>query len=351
VVELAPDILLLCGGTDGGNRDVIRHNADALAESALACPIVVAGNREMADDVAAALRAAGKTPMLTANVMPELERLDIEPARAAIRDIFMHRIVHAKGIDRARARFDAVLMPTPAAVLDGAQLLADGVQGRRGHGSVMVVDPGGATTDVHSIGSGEPTEAGVLRTGLPEPYAKRTVEGDLGMRHNVTSIVAAVGLDALAEDAGLDADAAQRALAHAAAHVDMLPATDSERRFDEALVRAAIRLAVTRHAGTRETVYTAQGPVQVQRGKDLSSVALVVGTGGAVVHARDPAAVLAVVLARDSEPGSLRPRAPRLALDAEYVLYAAGLLAQVEPAVAFDLATHHLATLEEGVPG
>lgn len=350
VVELAPDILLLCGGTDGGNRDVIAHNAHALAASPLACPIVVAGNREMSDDVTAMLRAAGRTATPTANVMPELDRLDIEPARAAIRAIFMQRIVHAKGIDRASARFDAVLMPTPAAVLDGARLLADGLAGRRGHGPLVVVDPGGATTDVHSIGSGEPAEPGVLRTGLPEPYAKRTVEGDLGVRHNAACIAAAVGLDVLAADAGIALEVAQRALEAVTADAGMLPATEPARRFDEALVRAAIRIAMLRHAGSRETVYTAQGPVQVQRGKDLTHVGLVIGTGGAIVHARDPAAILDVALARDTEPGSLRPRAPRLCVDAHYVLYAAGLLAQAEPAIAFDLATNPLSMLE-GVSG
>jgi len=44
---------------------------------------------------------------------------------------------------------------------------------------------------------------------------------------------------------------------------------DITRDRAESLVRAAIRVAVARHAGTRETVYTAQGPVSVQRGKDL----------------------------------------------------------------------------------
>ena len=36
--------------------------------------------------------------------IPSLDTLDIEPARAAIRDVFMQRIVHAKGIDRALVR-------------------------------------------------------------------------------------------------------------------------------------------------------------------------------------------------------------------------------------------------------
>jgi uncharacterized protein (TIGR01319 family) len=348
IVDAAPDILLLCGGTDGGNRDVVVHNARALAASALACPVVVACNREATDEAVATLAAAGKTAIATANVLPGLDTLDIEPARAAIRDVFMRRIVAAKGIERAAARFDAVLMPTPAAVLEGARLLADGTPRRAGHGPLVVIDPGGATTDVHSIGRGEPSTPGVIRHGLPEPYAKRTVEGDLGMRHNAEAIAAAAGVDAIAADAGLTVATATAAIAALHADVESLPRDGAQFALDAALARAAIRIAMARHAGTCETVYTAQGPVSVQRGKDLGDVRLVIGTGGALVHARDAAAILAVAAADPSDPRSLRPRAPRFAIDRRYVLYAAGLLAEVAPDAAFDLATRHLDLLTEG---
>ncbi len=166
------------------------------------------------------------------------------------------------------------------------------------------------------------------------------------MRHNVAAIVAAVGLDTLAANAGLGIEEAGGALSRVEASVEMLPATDIERQMDEALVRAAVDIAMKRHAGTVETVYTAQGPVQVQRGKDLSAVGWVIGTGGAIVHARDPASILAVACTDTRDPGSLRPRAPRLAVDADYLLYAAGLLAQVDPVAAFDCARNHLRLLD-----
>ena len=347
IVALAPDIVLLCGGTDGGNATVILHNAHALAAAPLACPVVVAGNREATDEACAVLREAGRSAVATANVMPELNVLDIEPARAAIRDIFMHRIVQAKGIERAAARFDAVLMPTPAAVLEGARLAADGTARSPGLGPLIVVDPGGATTDVHSIGKGEPSEPGVLRHGLPDPYAKRTVEGDLGMRHNAGTIVAQAGLEGVAADARLAVADAAAMLDAVTRDVERLPASDAERRFDAALARAAIRIAVTRHAGTRDTVYTAQGPVQVQRGKDLGAFHLVVGTGGALVHAASPAALLAAALADPADPRSLRPRDVRFAVDRGYALYAVGLLAQVDAEAALALARAQL-QVEEG---
>jgi uncharacterized protein (TIGR01319 family) len=346
IERLAPDIVLLCGGTNGGNSEVILHNARVLAESSLRCPVVVAGNRETTDEIVALLSRDGRTVIGAANVLPALDTLDIEPARAAIRDVFMHRIVKAKGIDRAGARIDGVLMPTPAAVLEAARMLGDGVEGRAGLGAVVVVDPGGATTDVHSIGAGEPATPGVIRHGLPEPHAKRTVEGDLGMRHNAAAIAAVAGIDALAALAGVTPQEASAALARIGADVEVLPATDKEARLDEALVRAAVDVAMTRHAGTLETVYTAQGPVQMQRGKDLTEAAWLIGTGGAIVHARDPAAVLRAACAQSGKPAQLRPRAPRLALDAEYLLFAAGLLAQVDPVAAFDCAQRHLRIVE-----
>ncbi|MGQ9368181.1 methylaspartate mutase accessory protein GlmL [Azospirillum sp. ST 5-10] len=344
---LAPDILLLAGGTDGGNRAVILENAAALARSALDCPIVVAGNRVVADAVRDTLAGGGKSVLVAGNVMPEFGRLDLEPARAAIRRVFIERIVHAKGMDRAQGMLDAVLMPTPAAVLEGARLLAEGLPGRPGLGPLLVVDIGGATTDVHSVCSGEPSRSGVLVQGLPEPHLKRTVEGDLGMRHNAASIADAVGLERLAADAGLAPERARSLLALVTADVERVPDGPEEAAFDRALARAAIALAVGRHAGTVETVYAVTGPVTVQRGKDLTQVGTIIGTGGVLVHGADPAGVLRTALADPANPLSLRPLSPRLMLDRHYLLYACGLLQGVAPEAALALGLRHLDPLDE----
>lgn len=344
---LAPDILLLAGGTDGGNSAVVLANARALGASDLACPIVYAGNRSAADEARVLL--AGKTTIVTDNVMPEFNVLAIEPARAAIRQVFIERIVHAKGIDRAAAEFDAVLMPTPAAVLEGARLIADGTGATPGLGTVLVIDPGGATTDVHSIAPGTPA-ANVIPQGLPESRVKRTVEGDLGMRHNAAMIVEAAGLERIAADARLSGARVRELLAGITADVERLPVTADEFALDMALVRTAVKLAVARHCGTVETCHTVTGPVTVQHGKDLSNVDAVIGTGGAIASSRSPHTVLAAALAEPGEPLSLKPRHPRLMLDTHYLLYACGLLASVEPEAALELALANLHTLDEEMP-
>jgi uncharacterized protein (TIGR01319 family) len=138
-------------------------------------------------------------------------------------------------------------------------------------------------------------------------------------------------------------------VAELARNVERVPAGAEEEALDRALARAAVRLAVKRHAGTVETVYTVSGPAIVQRGKDLSEVGVVIGTGGALVHSPDPAAILSTVLADAADPFSLRPRAPRLLLDREYILYACGLLGQVEPQAALALGLAHLTPLNEEI--
>lgn len=344
IAALAPDIVLLAGGTDGGNADVILHNARALAGTDLLCPIIYAGNRAAADEAMALL--ANKTALEVDNVMPEFNVLDIEPARAAIRRVFMERIVHAKGYDRAQALFDQVLMPTPAAVMEGARLLADGCGTAAGLGELLVVDPGGATTDVHSVASGE-AAGGVIRRGLPQPRVKRSVEGDLGMRHNAANIVDLAGSDAIARESGITPQRLSVILADFARDVERLPQSDEEAQVDEALVRAAVRIAVRRHCGTLETVYTVNGPASVQQGKDLSMLKTVVGTGGALVHARDAHAVLRTAMADAADPLSLRPREPQLLLDRDYMLYACGLLSAAEPEAALELARKHLVPVSQ----
>jgi uncharacterized protein (TIGR01319 family) len=335
IEKLAPDIILLAGGTDGGNVEVILHNAKMLAQSKIAAPIVYAGNRVAVDDARDIL--AKQNLVVADNVMPEIGMLATDSARDAIRNIFIARIVHAKGIDRAQEMFDDVLMPTPAAVMEGARLLSDGDGPQRGLGELLVVDPGGATTDVHSIASGE-SSSGAIQKGLPEPRVKRTVEGDLGMRHSAASVVEAAGAERIAQQAGISSADVAAMLARIAGNIEMIPQTPAERAFDRALLATAIEIAVRRHAGTIETVYTTMGPATVQHGKDLSRIEIVVATGGAPIHLGEHKLLLEAMRSAPADPLSLRPRAPQLYIDRDYLLYAIGLLASVEPQAALALA-------------
>ena len=181
------DIILLAGGTNGGNKECIIHNAKMLAENEVRLPIVVAGNKGSSNEVRRIFTKAKMYFTITENVMPALNKLNVEPAREEIRKVFMEKIIDAKGLGNAEELIKGILMPTPAAVLKAARILSDGSDEESGLGDLIVIDIGGATTDIHSIAEGEPTKGGVTTRGLEEPFAKRTVEGDLGMRYSAIS--------------------------------------------------------------------------------------------------------------------------------------------------------------------
>ena len=178
--KLHPDIFLLVGGTDGGNSECILHNAKMLATLPPEFPVVVAGNRTAARQCQRILE--GWEVYICPNVMPKFGVLQIEPTQKQIREIFLNRIIQAKGLSQAQSLLSDILMPTPSAVLLAMELLAKGCEGESGIGDLIGVDVGGATTDVYSMADGMPEQMNTVYKGLPEPFSKRTVEGDIGMR-------------------------------------------------------------------------------------------------------------------------------------------------------------------------
>ena len=325
IQTLAPDMILLSGGTDGGNRENIEANAQMIARCAHKCPVIIAGNRAAAKDCQAILSDAGFVTIVTQNVMPTFGTLSIAPAQAAIRELFLERIIQAKGLAKAQSLISGILMPTPAAVLEALELLAKDV------GELMAVDLGGATTDVFSITAGEPTKAGTVLRGLPEPYAKRTVEGDIGMRYSAHSVVESEGSIKLARLAGQSEEMLLNWIALIDKQKEILPQTDGQRACDFALATAAVSMGLSRHAGTIEQVYTPMGVAYQQTGKDLTRTKLLLLTGGALIHSGAAERIAASALADAQKPGSLVPEAPAVALDRSYILSAMGLLAQSHP--------------------
>jgi uncharacterized protein (TIGR01319 family) len=148
----APDIILLAGGTDGGDRQNVLRNAEALSRVNLEAPIIYAGNKTCSDEVRRILMASRKEVVVAENVMPELGLLKVEQVRSIIRELFIRRIIDAKGLKNAEEFIDSILMPTPTAVLNAAKLIAEGTDNEPGLGELVVVDIGGATTDVYSSG-------------------------------------------------------------------------------------------------------------------------------------------------------------------------------------------------------
>ena len=328
-----PDIFLLVGGTDGGNTECILHNARMLATMDPEFPIVVAGNRSAARECERILQ--GHEVYICPNVMPKFGVLQVEPTQKKIREIFLHRIIQAKGLSKAAELLSDIMMPTPAAVLSAMELLAQGKGDEPGIGELVAVDVGGATTDVYSIADGMPEHMNTVFKGIPEPFAKRTVEGDIGMRYSIRGILEAAGTSRISQLSGLDSARVEELVDYLANHTDVVPKDDLEMEaLDFALASMAIEEAVTRHAGTIEETYTMMGLTYVQSGKNLTKVKQIVVTGGSLIHTKRTEQIAKHALFSPANPASLRPKDADVWVDRTYILAAMGLLSHHYPETA-----------------
>ncbi len=333
IIGLKPDIFLLVGGTDGGNTECILHNAEVLKSLPVEIPIVIAGNRSAAGKCKAILE--GHELYVCPNVMPKFGVLQIEPTQKQIREIFLNRIIQAKGLSRAAELLSDIMMPTPSAVLQAMKLLAQGCDGEPGIGDLIAVDVGGATTDIYSIADGMPRQMNTVYKGLPEPYAKRTVEGDIGMRYSIQGILDAAGVAKISALSGLTEERIAELVAELKENTDKVPeGGDDLEALDHALASAAVEEAVRRHAGTMSETFTMMGQTFIQEGKNLTEVKQIVVTGGSLIHTKRTEEIASHALYSPSDPMSLRPKVADVWVDRTYILAAMGLLSSYHPQVA-----------------
>jgi uncharacterized protein (TIGR01319 family) len=349
IEEAKCDIILLSGGTDGGDKKTILHNADMLANSNIRCPVLVAGNRVAAHKVRSILERRDKTVYISQNVLPSLDVVDVEPAQMIIREIFLAHIIKAKGLEQVQKRIGKTILPTPKATLLAAGLLAEGTACEPGLGSLLVVEIGGATINIHSVAENAPATPQTIIKGLPEPKLKRTVEGDLGIRYNAPTLFDLTGeeilqsrLTALDTSNSMEQTDIRQYTAKVRDAVDYVPSSDSEYALDIVLAKSAAWMAVERHAGTIRREYALSGEITVQYGKNLLDIETILGTGGIFKYGRHPERILQAALFDEQKPWSLKPKAPKVCIDSDYILYAIGLLSQDFPEPALRIAKKHL---------
>jgi len=331
-----PDLIVLTGGTDGGNADVVVHNARRIAIARLA-PVVLAANADATHAASAELLGRGRRVTVTSNVLPQIGVLDPLPARRAIREAFLAHVIGGKGLSRDSARLagrtfaQLVQAPTPDAVLDGVGLLGP-------EEDVLLVDVGGATTDVYSVRSPErATGEGQPARQVVEPlWRARTVEGDLGVRAGARGVVEAAVAEGL-----LVGEHADR-LSHYADQVGQPGQVDRIKEcfsadLDVELAALATLIAVRRH-GRPDWPGTVPRP--------LREIHRVIGSGGVLRHAdaRARETILGPLLT-DHGGGWTVPDRAELAVDVHATLFAAGLLAARAPEAAARLARSGLVGL------
>lgn len=325
IKEINPNIILIAGGVDYGERETALHNSELIAELGLGIPVIYAGNIENQEDVKDIFEESGDELYLVENVYPKIDELNIEPTRRVIQDVFERHIIHAPGMEHIRELVTGNIMPTPGAVMEASQLLYNEI------GDLVTIDVGGATTDVHSVTEDSEEIARIILS--PEPKAKRTVEGDLGVYVNMRNIVSMVGEEALMKELDLDEPALQNLIEH---HKP-IPVSELEKRFVEVLTEHATITAMKRHGGRLKHLYGPSGKKTIAEGKDLTGVKYIVGTGGALTRLPGRLQILKNIPHSNNGTDLLPNAEAEILIDNHYIMASLGVMSKKYPEIALDL--------------
>ncbi|NUQ00163.1 MAG: glutamate mutase L, partial [Armatimonadetes bacterium] len=330
--RLRPDMILLAGGTDGGQSD----NVVELAEFILAAdphprlgsgyklPVIFAGNSAIRDDISGILAQAVDLRVVD-NIRPTPERENLGPSREAIHELFLEHVMeHAPGYHKLKSWTSADLLSTPNAV----GLLVHTVAEQRGL-NVLAVDIGGATTDVFSVFDGQFT---------------RTVSANLGMSYSICNVLSLAGTDNVLRWVPVPyaPDELRNQLRNKMIRPTTIPQQLVGLVVEQALAREALRLALAHHKDLATSLKGLRQETNVGRALDqgagsgtlvdLLRLDLIIGSGGVLSHAPRRAEAALMMLDAFQPEG-----VTELAVDSIFMMPQLGVLSTVLPAAATEV--------------
>lgn len=226
-------------------------------------------------------------------------------------------------------------MPTPVAVQKAMSVYAKHLDK-----VILSVDIGGATTDIHSIGKTYYGEENVISPPIDEPFEKRTVEGDMGMRYSATALYESVGEEPFLKFGIKDA---REKTEYRFNHTSYIPDNDEDLFFDNVLCYIATHTSLMRHIGHIKKIKTPTRTIYEQYGKDLRPAEMFIGTGGSLINSNEPKKILQAI--EDLDDKYLINRKIKYYLDKNYILSSAGLISTVDEEASYKLLNKYLKEL------
>jgi uncharacterized protein (TIGR01319 family) len=327
--ELRPDMILISGGTDGGTTQHVVQIAEMVAPakpqprfgSEYRMPVIFAGNVDARQGITDTFDDSVELSLVD-NLRPTMERENLAPARDAIHDLFLeHVMAHAPGYDKLISWTDAPIMPTPGAVGNILQQIAQ----QRGVNAVGV-DLGGRRTDVFSVFDGT---------------FNRTVSANLGMSYSISNVCAEATLPSILRWMPLDMDERElrNRVKNKMIRPTTIPQTLESLLFEQAVAREALRLAYVQHKDFATTLKGVQQQrtvgdtfSQQQSGQTIvnnMTLDLLVASGGVLSHAPRMAQTAAMLVDAFQPEGITT-----LAKDSIFMMPHLGVLSQVLPEAA-----------------
>ncbi len=312
IKELHPNIIIIAGGTNYGEKEVAYQNL--LSVLSLDIPVIYTGNIVNHDRI---IKLNNPLIRIVDNVYPRVDDFNIIPLRKAIYETFEKNIIHAKGMKDIFKMVNGTIIPTPGAVMDATLILDEMFD------SVMTIDVGGATTDVHSVCDPKPI---YLKYSEGEPRFKRTVEGDLGVYINRRLVMKTFKQGELETLMNLDLNQIEK-LAEAESFV---PISNQGKKLIECLTKQCVFQALNRHIGDLRRVFTTNGMKVIPDGKDTSTVKSIFLTGGALRYANHPENMVKSYLSRQQNKLSPDQNA-KIYIDHDYIFASIGVLSHKYP--------------------
>ncbi len=287
--QLRPDIILMSGGTDGGNKNQIIEMAEVIRRADpkprfgdMKLPVIYAGNKEAREEINNVLGASIEFQPVD-NLRPTLDRENLGPAREEIHEMFLQHVMQqAPGYSKLLEWTSEEVMATPNAV---GKLLKEYAENEKIN--VLGVDIGGATTDVFSV----------FLSSSGERIYNRTVSANLGMSYSICNVLKEAGVENIARWLPFEIDPSQvrNRLRNKMIRPTTIPQTYEDLLIEHAVSREALRLAFEHHKSlARDLVGMAQqrdiGQIFDQKAAGASLVNMmaldmVIGSGGVLSHA------------------------------------------------------------------
>lgn len=325
IKDIKPNIIMIAGGVDFGERETAIKNAEMIRDLNLNTPVIYAGNIENAEEIKEIFKNSQNEVYISENVYPRIDFLNTDPSRKIIQKVFERHITQAHGMERIRNMVNGQIMSTPGAVMEATMLFY------REFGDVVTFDIGGATTDVHSATEGSEEIQRLLTS--PEPKFKRTVEGDIGLYVNRENIYNNLDHYELSEKLKISPSL----LDERVINLSPIPADETERRIVREFSKYAVLTALKRHAGGLRVVYGPSGRKTVAEGKDLSDIRYIIGTGGALSRLENPDEIIKVIYKKDYEMRLFPKKEAKLLVDKDYIMASLGILSTHHESAAIKL--------------
>ena len=325
IKEIDPNIILVAGGTDYGEKETAIYNVSKILELNLEIPIIYAGNIENQEIIANMFKNSKKSEYLkiVENVYPRVDLLNILPLRKVIYETFEENIIKAKGMERILKIVNQKIMPTPGSVMESTMILYENM------GNIMTIDVGGATTDIHSVAIPS-DDFKIFQEG--ESLFKRSVEGDLGVYINHKNVLNLFNNFDNFNKIGLKKEDIEEILNN----YSFIPKNVKQKKFVYELTKKCTHVALDRHVGDIKKIFTSSGQKIIPEGKDLTQVKYIILTGGALVNLENTDLIISDYINRN--PTKLLPReSVKILKDNDYIMASVGVLSLKYPEAAYKL--------------